>query len=415
MFRCGKQLGEKNTDDSVSPMKKKTAMLLKTDVRKVNPEYSPGGERVFLDDAAAFIRHSMLTHAYIAGTLRRTSSVVGKKIKRIWYPYRIIDGIDECLYGSRMKFVADILLPVREAVYIFSELYYAAVFVLSERNADIYYVLDCPLVALLSPGKTILQFQNFHPGLAYIFAFKERLKKTTILFPSKSLMDEYIRRYPDINKKSCAVIPNAVDLSFFNVHHGTPGNITFLFASAWVKEKGIQYMDFIIRELNKKYQNKINFIIGGSIDLWSLSQRRYRDLRGIVLQTQGLAKIYSNVTLVGRVKRRDMPALYNSTTYLLFPSVWKEPCALTVLESLACGIPPVAFARGGTKEIIRSGENGYISPRVGKHFFLATLTHVIDTFNAQSYARMSGKCRESAKQFQVSRRMQAITRLPVFQ
>lgn len=390
-------------------------MLFKTEVRRINLDYSAGAERVFLDDAAAFIRRSLLTHAYVAGKLYPISSVVGRKIKRINYPYWVLDGADECIYRSRIKLITDILHSIKEIISFFLELYYAIIFVLSERGADIYYVFDCPLVALLSPKKTLLSFHNFHEGLSYIFRFKKIISQTTMAFPSKSLRDEYVCQYPDINKNACLVVPNAVDISFFKAKRVRQRQITFLFASAWVKEKGIQYIEYCVRELNKKYLDKINFVIGGSVDLWSLSQRRYKELRDITSRMQQLEETYSNVTMVGRVKRHDMPPLYRRATYLLFPSVWQEPCALMVLEAMASGTPVIAFARGGTKEIIRNNENGYLIEKVNKKYLLATLIHIIDTFSAPTYERMSLKCRQSAVDFRASRRMQIITRLPLFQ
>ena len=86
-----------------------------------------------------------------------------------------------------------------------------------------------------------------------------------------------------------------------------------------------------------------------------------------------------------------------------------------VLEAMASGTPVIAFARGGTKEIIRNNENGYLIEKVNKKYLLATLIHIIDTFSAPTYERMSLKCRQSAVDFRASRRMQIITRLPLFQ
>jgi glycosyltransferase involved in cell wall biosynthesis len=37
-----------------------------------------------------------------------------------------------------------------------------------------------------------------------------------------------------------------------------------------------------------------------------------------------------------------------------------EPFGLSVVESMACGTPVIAFGRGSMQEIIRHGETGYI-------------------------------------------------------
>jgi glycosyltransferase involved in cell wall biosynthesis len=395
-------------------MKKSVALLLKTDVRRINLDYSPGGERVFLDDAIAFFQRSMLTHAYVAGSIYTGSSHIGKKIQRLPYFHWIIDFLEECEYAVKRKWVVDMFRRSKEIIYIMFEFCYALTFVLLERNTDIYYVFDCPLVALLSPAKTVLAFHNFHGNLSYIFRLKQRMSRVTILFPSVSLKDEYLKRYPDISTDSCIVIPNAVDVSVFKPSNTKPKKITFLFASAWVKEKGVEYINFVVRELNKHYLHTIDFIIGGSVDLWSLSKRRYRTLHDIDLRMHSIERLYPNVKLIGRVCRKDMPRLYQGATYVLFPSLWREPCALMLFESLACGVPVIAFAKGGTKEIIFNNENGFLIPGVNKQDYLHTLQHLIESFDNKEYTNMSKRCRFWAQKHEASKRIEQIMHLPVF-
>lgn len=44
----------------------------------------------------------------------------------------------------------------------------------------------------------------------------------------------------------------------------------------------------------------------------------------------------------------------------LFPIQWEEPFGMTLIESMACGTPVVAFARGSVPEIVKDGETGFI-------------------------------------------------------
>jgi glycosyltransferase involved in cell wall biosynthesis len=61
------------------------------------------------------------------------------------------------------------------------------------------------------------------------------------------------------------------------------------------------------------------------------------------------------VELVGRYAQRDAPALYRRAHVLLHPKV-NDPCPNVVLEALACGVPVVHSASGGTPELV--GEAG---------------------------------------------------------
>jgi glycosyltransferase involved in cell wall biosynthesis len=43
------------------------------------------------------------------------------------------------------------------------------------------------------------------------------------------------------------------------------------------------------------------------------------------------------------------------------PSLWREPFGLFVIESMACGTPVIAYAKGGPNEIVIHGETGYLA------------------------------------------------------
>ena len=57
------------------------------------------------------------------------------------------------------------------------------------------------------------------------------------------------------------------------------------------------------------------------------------------------------VELVGRYAQRDAPALYRRAHVLIHPKV-NDPCPNVVLEALACGVPVVHSATGGTVELV---------------------------------------------------------------
>lgn len=68
----------------------------------------------------------------------------------------------------------------------------------------------------------------------------------------------------------------------------------------------------------------------------------------------------SAIRYVGSVgpKRRD--ELLRNARVLLHPINFDEPFGLSVVESMACGTPVIAFNRGSMPEIIRTGINGFI-------------------------------------------------------
>ena len=57
------------------------------------------------------------------------------------------------------------------------------------------------------------------------------------------------------------------------------------------------------------------------------------------------------VELLGRYAQRDAPALYGRAHLLLHTKV-NDPCPNVVLEAMACGLPVVYPASGGTLELV---------------------------------------------------------------
>jgi glycosyltransferase involved in cell wall biosynthesis len=72
------------------------------------------------------------------------------------------------------------------------------------------------------------------------------------------------------------------------------------------------------------------------------------------------AGIQDNVSFLGVIPQESMPDLMHQHDVLLVPSTWEEPLARVVLEGMAAGLVVIGTPLGGTKEIIRHGENGLL-------------------------------------------------------
>ncbi len=68
------------------------------------------------------------------------------------------------------------------------------------------------------------------------------------------------------------------------------------------------------------------------------------------------------VTLHGKRGAADMMAVYRDADLMVNCSLWPENEPLTLLESLASGTPAIATAMGGNLELVRDGENGWLTP-----------------------------------------------------
>jgi len=54
---------------------------------------------------------------------------------------------------------------------------------------------------------------------------------------------------------------------------------------------------------------------------------------------------------------RDLAAVYRQHDALLYTPEWEEPFALTPLEAMASGLPVIGAKIGGSRDLLRHGEN----------------------------------------------------------
>lgn len=66
------------------------------------------------------------------------------------------------------------------------------------------------------------------------------------------------------------------------------------------------------------------------------------------------------IQYVGPVDDHQKKELFQGAKAFLFPIQWEEPFGIVMAESLACGVPVLAFRRGSVPEVIVHGQNGFI-------------------------------------------------------
>jgi len=67
---------------------------------------------------------------------------------------------------------------------------------------------------------------------------------------------------------------------------------------------------------------------------------------------------------IGEVNESERNELMAKALCFLHPVTWREPFGLTLIESMACGTPVVAFNRGSIPEIVKNGETGFVADDV---------------------------------------------------
>lgn len=67
-----------------------------------------------------------------------------------------------------------------------------------------------------------------------------------------------------------------------------------------------------------------------------------------------------DITYIGSVGPQERDSVLRNAYALLHPINFSEPFGLSVVESMACGTPVLAFGKGSMPEIIQNGKNGFI-------------------------------------------------------
>ncbi|MDP1538936.1 MAG: glycosyltransferase family 4 protein [bacterium] len=69
-----------------------------------------------------------------------------------------------------------------------------------------------------------------------------------------------------------------------------------------------------------------------------------------------------NIKYVGEINEEKLKNVYKNAIAFLYPLQWEEPFGLTVIESMACGTPVIAFKGGSMEEIINDKKTGFVIP-----------------------------------------------------
>ena len=192
-----------------------------------------------------------------------------------------------------------------------------------------------------------------------IFIWKKKLnifknKFSCVIAPSKWI--EKLARDSVIFKNTKIVnIPYAIDPKIFFVENKLEAlkklEINFDLNNKFVisfgatsaqseKRKGFNQVYKAIKKLNKEFKN-IHFIVFGEI-------------------SEKLKKI-NNITNYSEINdENQLRSIYSSSDIFLSPSL-QDNLPLTVMESLSCGTPVVAFNVGGMRDLILHKKNGYLA------------------------------------------------------
>lgn len=209
---------------------------------------------------------------------------------------------------------------------------------------------------------------NFGDG-ELILPFARFVKKPIVITMHGSLYEKYVNKffslYKDLKNIYFISISNSQrkpypSLNYIKtIYHGIDTEKDFQFNPAgdrniiWtgraVPDKGLDVVLSVVNKVKKKA--KIFPIIKEDYLHWLHNEIIKK--RNLIYQ---VVKIYIDFD----VNRSELNHHYQTSKLFLFPLQWEEPFGFTLIESMACGTPIVAYARGSVPEIVKDGETGYL-------------------------------------------------------
>ncbi len=135
-------------------------------------------------------------------------------------------------------------------------------------------------------------------------------------------------------------------------------NPCILFVSRLVWEKNLQTMIHLY-ELVQQQNLSYNFIVVGE---------------GVA--REAVEKQMPQATFLGHVGHDRLAEIYASANVFFFPSV-SETFGNVVLEAMASGLPCVIADKGGSKDFIKNGENGFTCNPYDASDYLAKINQII--------------------------------------
>jgi glycosyltransferase involved in cell wall biosynthesis len=203
-----------------------------------------------------------------------------------------------------------------------------------------------------------------------ILPFLPYLKRPVLITMHGSLYEKSVQKYMTIFPKMSSnpffvSISNAQrkpipSLNYIKtIYHGVNidsmftfepmGGDTIMWAGRAIPDKGLDTVLAVVKRTKRKA--KVLPIIKEEYIEW---------LKHEIIKKRNIINETTKVFIDFDINRWELPYHYQTSRVFLFPLIWEEPFGFTLVESMACGTPVVAYARGSVPEIVRDGITGFL-------------------------------------------------------
>lgn len=180
-----------------------------------------------------------------------------------------------------------------------------------------------------------------------------------VIAVSRSMADDVIEQYPDVDPARVHVIHNGIDPDEYRTDARTdvlerygidPDRPIVMWIGRVTAQKGVGHLLDAAASIEPGAQL---VLCAGAPDTQAIGD----EMRG---RAAALGESRSGVHWIEEMlPRSEAVQLFSHADVFVCPSVY-EPFGLINLEAMACGVPVVATAVGGIPEIVVEGETGYL-------------------------------------------------------
>jgi len=168
-----------------------------------------------------------------------------------------------------------------------------------------------------------------------------------------------IRNHFNIDESKLHIIYNGIDLAEYHAVESKaalkrlgvdPQKPYILFVGRITRQKGIIHLVNAIRHLDPGFQV---VLCAGAPDTPEIGAEMKRAVAQAQKAREGVVWIEEMIDNKSKIE------LYSHASVFVCPSIY-EPFGIINLEAMACGVPVVASAVGGIKEVVVHGETGFL-------------------------------------------------------
>ncbi|GAA1988085.1 glycogen synthase [Isoptericola halotolerans] len=218
---------------------------------------------------------------------------------------------------------------------------------------------------------------------------------SAIVCVSDHLAERTTARLPHSLRERVHVVRNGVDTDLFRPGPGFPDRVQELrivFVGRTIPDKGPAVLLDAVETLDR---DDVHVTVVGSAgfsatDPLTPYERRLRATAG---------RLGGRATVRPFVPRTEVPGLLASADVVVVPSVWPDPCPLTVLEGMAAGAALVASDVGGIPETV--ADAGTLVAPGDTAALASALGHLADDPVALATARRKARSHAEARDWSV--------------